>query len=112
MQVRGEIRSSENFLLDGRFEGNLHSEGLVCVGRTGEVNGDIVAENVLIEGAIIGNVTARDRVELKVTGRIQGDIRAPRVKIAEGCTFQGRLITAPHDKPLPDTDPSPEPGKN
>ena len=41
-----------------------------------------------------GNVGVEDRVELRVTGRIRGDIVAPRVAMAEGSFFRGRLTTS------------------
>jgi cytoskeletal protein CcmA (bactofilin family) len=94
MTVRGEIQAEDNFLLDGRLEGNVEAEGFVYIGPQGAVKGDIVAQNVLIEGTVEGNVQSRDRMELRPAGRVMGDIQAARVKIAEGSTFQGRLITA------------------
>jgi cytoskeletal protein CcmA (bactofilin family) len=40
-----------------------------------------------------GNVTAHERVEVKSTGRMTGDLVSPKVQMADGATFSGRLET-------------------
>jgi cytoskeletal protein CcmA (bactofilin family) len=94
LRVSGDFRTKESLTVLGLLDGNLSVDGAVEVGRTGRVRGDIAAKNVVVEGRVDGNVGVADRMELRVTGRIRGDIVAPRVAMAEGSFFRGRLTTA------------------
>ncbi len=94
LRVSGDFRTQEPLEVLGLLQGNLSVDGEVQVGRTGRIRGDVAAKNVIVEGRIDGNVGVEDRLELRVTGRIRGDIVAPRVAMAEGSFFRGRLTTA------------------
>lgn len=52
---------------------------------------DISAKAVVVNGAVVGNVTASEVVEIEATGSVTGDIKAPRLAIADGGYFHGRV---------------------
>jgi cytoskeletal protein CcmA (bactofilin family) len=94
LRVSGDVRTKEPLEVQGLLDGNVQVEGSVTVGRTGRIRGDVAARTVVVEGRVDGNLGVDDRVDLRVTGRIRGDIVAPRVSMAEGSFFRGRLTTA------------------
>ena len=94
LRVSGDLRTQQPLEVQGLLDGNVSVDGPVLVARTGKVRGDVAAKNVIVEGRVDGNVGVEDRVELRVTGRIRGDIVAPRVAMAEGSFFRGRLTTS------------------
>lgn len=102
LRVSGNVRTQEPLEVLGILEGDLTVEGSVQVGDSGRVRGDVTAKDVIVEGRVDGNVTVEDRLELRVTGRIRGDIVAPRVSMAEGSFFRGRLTTARAARPRGD----------
>ena len=53
------------------------------------------AASVVVHGQLVGNITATDSVEVAATGMMEGDIRAPRVALAEGARFRGRIDMSP-----------------
>jgi len=55
---------------------------------------------VRISGRVTGNVAATDRVEVAASGILEGDIAAPRIVIAEGAFFKGR-VEMRGEKPKP-----------
>ena len=61
------------------------------MGPEGVVTGPIEAPVVRIGGRVIGDVAASDRVEVSPSGSLEGDITAPRVVIAEGAFFKGKV---------------------
>ena len=94
LRVSGDLRTQEPLEVQGLLDGNVSVDGSILVARTGRIRGDVAAKNVVVEGRVDGNVGVEDRVELRVTGRIRGDIVAPRVSMAEGSFFRGRLTTS------------------
>ena len=56
---------------------------------------------VRVSGRVTGNVAASDRVEVAASGILEGDIAAPRVVIAEGAFFKGRVEMRGNPSPSP-----------
>jgi cytoskeletal protein CcmA (bactofilin family) len=90
-KVKGQVTGSAEVQIDGEVEGDLTVQGLVVVGTGGSMNGPIAAQVVRVVGQVIGNVTASERVEVGAAGTLEGDIAAPRVVIAEGAFFKGKI---------------------
>jgi cytoskeletal protein CcmA (bactofilin family) len=93
ISVVGNIKAKENFRVEGFIEGNVEVEGLLLIGNSGSVKGEVKASEVVIEGAVEGNITSDKRLELRLSGKIKGDIKAQRVAIADGAFFNGQLTT-------------------
>ncbi len=89
--VRGALGGTTEVAIDGRVEGEVRVEALVVVGPGGEVVGPLSGTSVRIAGRVEGRVEATDRVELSASGALEGDIAAPRIVIAEGAFFKGRV---------------------
>jgi cytoskeletal protein CcmA (bactofilin family) len=89
--VRGALGGTTEVAIDGRVEGEVKVEALVVVGPGGEVVGPLSGTSVRIAGRVEGRVQATDRVELVASGSVEGDIAAPRIVIAEGAFFKGRV---------------------
>ena len=69
----------------------MRLESHVTVGPGGKVQGDIVAKSVRIGGRVVGNVQGHEKVEILPSGRLEGDVAAPRVVLAEGAFFKGKV---------------------
>lgn len=92
--VRGRLEGCGIIRVEGRFEGDIATEGDVIVGEAGEVHASVSARDILVGGLIRGDVQATGRLEILGTGRLTGDINARNLVIAEGAVFTGRCETA------------------
>ncbi len=90
--VSGRITGSGDFRIEGRLEGELDASGGVTVAESGSVKGDLHGRTLTVAGTVKGNVSADERVELKPTAKLKGNITAPRMHIAEGATFEGKVF--------------------
>ena len=90
--VKGELSGSEDLTIDGRVEGkiSLKDHDLV-IGQHGRIDAEVLANRVTILGQVTGNVIASERVEIQPGGRLEGDITAPRIAIADGAHFRGKV---------------------
>jgi|HubBroStandDraft_3_1064219.scaffolds.fasta_scaffold03921_5 cytoskeletal protein CcmA (bactofilin family) len=90
-RIEGKLAGSAELWIDGEVHGEVLADAGVAVGRTGVVVGPLTAPVVRIEGRLTGDVRAAESVEVAVSGNLEGDIAAPRVLIAEGAFFKGRV---------------------
>ena len=90
--IRGEVKGSEDLILDGRVEGTVSlAENRLTIGPNADIAADLTAKDVLIMGHVQGNVVASGRVELRSGCNLQGDIRALRLAIEENAVFHGKV---------------------
>lgn len=98
-RIQGELTGPTELLIEGEVEGEVRVDSLVVIGTEGLVQGPVAAQTVRVSGRVVGNLQATDRVEIAPAGSVEGDISAPRVVIAEGAFFKGRVeMKGNHDK--------------
>ncbi len=89
---KGELSGAEDLTFCGQMQGNVKlSDHTLTIGPHAEIIADISAKAVVVNGAVVGNVTASEVVEIEATGSVTGDIRTPRLAIADGGYFHGRV---------------------
>ncbi len=88
--VRGEIRSDEHLIIEGRVEGRIMApEHGVAIGRHGTVSSEIMARTITVLGTVNGKLTATERIELMPSGRVEGRLVTSTLIIDEGAFFKG-----------------------
>lgn len=93
--IKGEVSAREDLTIAGRIDGKVEvRDHVVRVGREAQVNAEISGRVVLVEGNVKGNITATERIELLEHGSVEGDISAPKVAMAEGAQFRGKIDMA------------------
>jgi cytoskeletal protein CcmA (bactofilin family) len=90
VEIKGSIKFSHDLIIDGRIEGEVHSEGALTVGENAYIKGEIKTRTVAIFGKVEGNVVVQERCELKSNATLLGDISAGILSIEEGATFMGQ----------------------
>ena len=90
--IRGEVKGSEDLIVDGRVEGTVSlTEARLTVGPNANVEADLSARDVLVLGKVQGNVVASGRVELRAGCVVEGDIRALRLAVEDNAVFRGKV---------------------
>jgi cytoskeletal protein CcmA (bactofilin family) len=109
LHFKGELYGEEDLEFQGQLEGSIEHTRSLSIGREGGVKGNIRAKFVIIEGKVEGDVYASESVSIRQTAKVTGNIFAPRVGIADGAHFTGRIdmnhkgVAGKLDKPLTDT---------
>jgi cytoskeletal protein CcmA (bactofilin family) len=94
LRFKGELRADEDFVLQGRVEGSIHHSQNLTVGTEGCVKGDARASTIVVDGTIEGDLYALESISLRATAKVQGNLLAPRISIADGATFNGKVDMA------------------
>jgi cytoskeletal protein CcmA (bactofilin family) len=83
LSFRGSVR------IDGRFRGEIFSDGTLEVGESAMIESNIHVSHIIINGEIRGNILADSRIEIHAPGKVFGNIQAPIIIIEEGVIFEG-----------------------
>jgi len=94
LRFKGELRAEEDFTLQGQIEGSIHHTQNLTIGPDGLVKGDSRALNVVVDGTVEGDMYALESISIRATARVNGNLFAPRISIAEGANFNGRIDMA------------------
>lgn len=87
--VKGEIRVSGDFRIDGTLHGSIECKGKVVVGPSGSIEGEIQCLNADFSGEVKANVRVSELLTLKETARFSGDIVTSKLAIEPGAKFSG-----------------------
>lgn len=90
-KFKGEVTGNSDLVIGGEIDGKLMVEGTVTVEASGFVRGEIRARNVKVGGRVNGNIAGSDMIEIIAEGSVQGDVKSPRVVIADGAFFKGKV---------------------
>ncbi len=103
-EFEGKLSFTGAVRIDGRFKGEIESEGTLIVGESAQVESDVRISRIIISGEFKGNISAKTRIEIHAPGRVFGNLQAPVVVIDEGVIFEGncRMLedNRPEDKKL------------
>ena len=84
----GNLNLTTATRIDGTIKGNVKSSGVLIIGESGSVEGDIDCSEVLIYGRVSGNVQAK-RIEIKKGASLNGDINVDTFVVEEGALYNG-----------------------
>ena len=98
-EFEGKLSFTGSVRIDGRFKGEIESQGTLIVGETALLESDVHISHIIISGEFRGNILAESRIEIHAPGKVFGNIRAPVVVIDEGVVFEGNCRMLGEDPP-------------
>lgn len=106
-EFSGKLNFEGTVRIDGRFSGEIFSEGTLVVGEGAEISADITVTRLLVQGVVEGNLTAKEAIEIHAPARVRGKLVCPELEIQKGVRFDGSCeMTEPtvQAKPVPPRD--------
>jgi cytoskeletal protein CcmA (bactofilin family) len=88
-EFEGKLTFEGAVRVDGKFTGEVHSNGMLIIGEKAIVRADIQAGVVLVRGETQGTINAKIRIEAYSPAKIFGKIYSPILVFGEGVIFQG-----------------------
>ncbi len=96
VEIKGSLKFAGELTFEGKLEGDVQTDGMLHLGDSAIVNGNINAQSVVVRGKINGNINAKEKIEIKAKTELFGDIRASKLVIEEGVTFVGKTEVNPN----------------
>ncbi|MFZ4579935.1 MAG: bactofilin family protein [Myxococcota bacterium] len=101
-EFNGKLNFEGSVRIDGRFSGEIFSDGTLIIGEGAIVTAEINVATVAVYGEVTGNITATDGVELHAPASLRGNITSPALHIDKGVFFDGACqMTSPQERPAP-----------
>ncbi len=102
----GKLTFEGKVQIDGKFTGEISSEGTLIIGEGAKVKAEIVVDTVIIYGDVVGNIRASGAVELMSTARLRGNLQTAGLVVERGAVFDGNCVmegreTAPRAGMIP-----------
>ncbi len=88
-QFEGKLTFEGRVQINGKFRGEIFSEGILIIGEGAEVDASIEIDTVIIHGRVNGSICATKRIEMHPPAVVKGDIASPGLVISEGALFEG-----------------------
>jgi len=89
MEITGELWSSDDIRIDGRFDGELGTKGRIVISRKGFVKGNISGQNINIQGKAEGDFEAKNNFQIAPGGSFRGSVKTRFINITESAYFNG-----------------------
>ncbi len=86
----GTMRFTDSLKIDGKFQGEIISNGFLYVEHGAVVRANIKVGSVIVGGIVKGNIEALEKLEMLASGQVFGNIRTAKLKIADGVVFDGK----------------------
>ncbi|HZC68972.1 MAG TPA: polymer-forming cytoskeletal protein [Nitrospirales bacterium] len=94
VEFKGVITYNGTVRIDGRLDGEIHTEGVLVVGEDATITAQVTAGTVISHGKITGDIIASGKVRLLAPAVLNGSVKAPLLSIEEGVLFNGSLEMA------------------
>lgn len=90
--LEGKLHFEDTFRVDGRFTGEVESQGDLVVGQGGHVEGTVRVGRVFVSGTIEGDLYAQRLVEIGAKGRVVGTLHTPALIVEDGGQLEGGCV--------------------
>lgn len=94
-EFRGIIHYDGTVRIDGKVEGEIHTDGILLIGKDAVIKASVSAGSIVSCGKIFGNVTATESVKLIAPAVLRGSVATPLLSMEEGVCFRGSLDVTP-----------------
>lgn len=88
---QGKLHFQGAVRIDGKFRGEVESEGTLVIGQEALVEGHIRVGQLVLSGNLEGEVEAREKVVLHGTAQLSGNVSTPVLVVEEGAVLDGVL---------------------
>lgn len=91
LSLDGSIEGRGDLVIAGTVEGPVDLEGELTIEATGRVEGPVHVTALVVRGTLVGACQAKESIQVDASATVVGDAKAPRVRIADGARYRGRV---------------------
>lgn len=92
MEVTGELSSTDDIRIDGKFSGELETTGRIVITGEGYVEGNVRGKDITINGNAMGDFRAEKNFQLSSNGVFKGTVETRFINITETAVFDGTCV--------------------
>ena len=100
MNLNGELFSNDDIRIDGKFVGELQTNGKIVISKGGYVEGLLKAKNIVVVGKAKGDFEAENNFKISDGGSFEGSVKSRYINITELAHFEGTCSISPKNKDI------------
>jgi cytoskeletal protein CcmA (bactofilin family) len=89
MQINGKLFSNDDIRIDGKFVGELQTNGKIVISKEGYFEGILKAKDIVVFGKAKGDFEADNKFKISEDGYFKGSIKTRYINITESAHFNG-----------------------
>ena len=97
-EYQGQLNFKGTVRIDGRFHGDISSEGKLILGKEAQVDASVSVNELVVHGVLRGVVRVAKRVTLHQTAQVFAAMHTPSMIMEQGAVLQGELQMRPDEK--------------
>ena len=109
-RFEGKLTFEGTVRIDGRFSGEIQTEGTLIIGDSADVQANIFASTVVVKGTVKGDVVASESLKIQAPAKVTGNLATPNLTIETGSFFEGHCKMSGDAAAAP-AGAAPEPGE-
>ena len=99
MEITGEMYSSEDIIVEGKFTGDLETKGKVIISKEGYVEGNVKGQDIIVYGKGKGDFVAINIFQLYPVSVFTGSAKARLINVSEEAHYDGTFVTLKENEP-------------
>lgn len=85
----GKLTFEGALRIDGRFKGEIHTDGVLVIGERAHVEAQIYAGSVIVQGRVHGDIKATGSLEIRGPAHVYGNLDVQSLLVERGSVFEG-----------------------
>lgn len=87
----GKLSFKGTVRIEGKFTGDILSDGTLNIGKDAQVQGTIAVGELLLSGRFTGEALVKRRTVVYASGVMEGNLRTPKLLTEEGAVIEGQI---------------------
>lgn len=97
-EFKGILHYNGTIRIDGKVEGEIHTDGVLLIGKDAVIRATIRARSIVSCGRIAGDVIATEKISLLAPACLKGSVKTLLLSMEEGVRFKGSLDVTETDR--------------
>ena len=89
VEFEGKLSLTGTFRCDAAFKGEINCDGLLILGESARVEGNLHSKQITVQGTVKGSIHAQEKLAILQNSVVCGDIYTACLIIEAGATFDG-----------------------
>ena len=94
---QGQLSFSGAVRIDGKFTGEISSDGTLILGKDAKVQGKINVNQLVLSGYVNGDIIVTGKTTLHKSAILLGSLTTRAIIMEEGAILQGKVIMQPEE---------------
>jgi cytoskeletal protein CcmA (bactofilin family) len=90
-EYKGKLDFTGTVRIDGRFEGEISTEGVLILGRKARIEGTVCVGQLNSCGEILGEVRVKEKAVFEKTSVLKGSLDTPVLVVEKGAVVEGTI---------------------